>query len=173
MQALDDTEAYPNLQAVLQNTIAGPTTDWPLVAAELRRLLGELAEARAKQPINTHVRLFDLVRHQRAELHTAELITDEEYHWLCYGSGMATSPKGGSPSPRRLEDYDALRARLTAAEADGKRLDWLARNPRSFMGSRPIGCPDKIAGCLVGHYAKPTLDEIRAAIDAAMNRPAT
>jgi len=52
----------------------------------------------------------------RSELHEQNLITDEEYAWLSGGSPMATDPKGGSPSPRRLEDYDALRARLTAAE---------------------------------------------------------
>lgn len=61
--------------------------------------------------INTNVRLFDLVRHQRAALHEDELITDEEYAWLC-GSGMAGSPQGGSPSPRRLEDYDRMREQL-------------------------------------------------------------
>ena len=63
--------------------------------------------------INTNVRLFDLVRHQRAALHGDELITDEEYAWLC-GSEMAMSPQGGSPSPRRLEDYDRMREQLEA-----------------------------------------------------------
>ena len=63
--------------------------------------------------INTNVRLFDLVRHQRAALHEDELITDEEYAWLC-GSEMAMSPQGGSPSPRRLEDYDRTHEQLEA-----------------------------------------------------------
>lgn len=57
--------------------------------------------------INTNVRLFDLVRYMRSELHEQDLITDEEYAWLC-GSEMASSKQGGSPSPRRLEDYDGL-----------------------------------------------------------------
>jgi len=70
----------------------------------------------AKPAINTHVRLFDLVRYQRSELHRAELITDEEYTWLCTGP-MAMSPKGGSPSRQRLEDYDELAANHKAALA--------------------------------------------------------
>lgn len=68
-------------------------------------------------PINTHVRLFDLVRYMRSELHQAELITDEEYSWLCAESELATAPEGGSPSPRRLEDYDDLRKKLTEKDA--------------------------------------------------------
>ena len=64
---------------------------------------------RDKPAINTNVRLFDLVRHMRAELHIQDLITDEEYYWLCSEASMANSPDGGSPSPRRLEDYDKLR----------------------------------------------------------------
>lgn len=82
----------------------------------------------AKLPaINTSLRLFDLVRYMRSELHEAGLITDEEYSWLCHDSPMATDPKGGSPSRSRLEEYDELRARcaeLTAAlEKEKGRLD--------------------------------------------------
>ncbi len=73
------------------------------------------AEARVKEcKINTNVRLFDLVRHMRLELHRENLITDDEYSWLCSEAGMSKDTKGGSPSPRRLEDYDALRAQLAA-----------------------------------------------------------
>jgi hypothetical protein len=79
-------------------------------------------EARAKQPLNTHVRLFDLVRQQRSELHQADLITDDEYVWLSGGAKLASDPKGGSPSPRRLEDYDEMRSRLTAADELAKAL---------------------------------------------------
>lgn len=60
-----------------------------------------------KANINTNMRLFDLVRFMRSELHEQNLITDEEHAWLCH-SEMATSKQGGSPSPRRLEDYDRL-----------------------------------------------------------------
>lgn len=58
--------------------------------------------------INTNVRLFDLVRFMRSELHDANLITDQEYGWLCAEAPMAKGQ--GSPSPRRLEDYDEVKA---------------------------------------------------------------
>lgn len=62
------------------------------------------------------VRLFDLVRYARSYLHESELITDEEYTWLCSDAPLARSAEGGSPSPRRLEAYDAVRTRLTRME---------------------------------------------------------
>lgn len=65
--------------------------------------------------INTHTRLFDLVRFMRSELHEAELITDEEYSWLLSEAKMAKGK--GSPSPRRLEDYDRIRERTKQLEA--------------------------------------------------------
>lgn len=43
-------------------------------------------------------RLFDLVRHQRAELHDEGLITDEEYAMLASEQGAV----------ERLETYDEL-----------------------------------------------------------------
>jgi len=49
-----------------------------------------------------NLRLLDLVRYQRSELHEAGLITDEEYASLA-------SEKG---SVSRLESYDTLRDRL-------------------------------------------------------------
>lgn len=69
-----------------------------------------------KEDINTNTRLFDLVRYMRAELHDADLITDAEYAWLTIDAEMAKSPEGGSPSPRRLEDYDYLKANMIALE---------------------------------------------------------
>ncbi len=65
--------------------------------------------------INTNVRLFDLVRFMRSELHEAELITDQEYGWLCAEAPMAKGQ--GSPSPRRLEGYDEIRAKMKRMEA--------------------------------------------------------
>jgi hypothetical protein len=62
-----------------------------------------------KSEINTSERLFDLVRYMRGQLYEAELIDDREYFWLCSGSPMANSPKGGSPSRKRLEEYDEMR----------------------------------------------------------------
>lgn len=56
-----------------------------------------------------NLRLFDLVRHQRHELHKAELITNEEY------ASLMTDPRAdgpGSPSPRRIESYDQMRSKL-------------------------------------------------------------
>lgn len=55
-------------------------------------------------------RLFDMVRHQRHDLHRAELITDEEYAYLLTEGG------GPNGSVHRLEAYDGIRERLTAAE---------------------------------------------------------
>jgi hypothetical protein len=71
--------------------------------------------------INTHQRLFDLVRYMRSELHEAELITDEEYAWLAAEAPMAKG--SGSPSPRRLEDYDDVRANLAKADSRIARLE--------------------------------------------------
>jgi hypothetical protein len=80
----------------------------------------ETATLRQQQPVNTHVRLFDLVRYMRAELHKADLITDQEYVWLCTEAPMAKG--AGSPSPRRLEDYDVLKSELEDAKAKIKAL---------------------------------------------------
>lgn len=87
------------------------------VRAKMQQIERERDEAReqiASCAINTNVRLFDLVRYMRSELHQASLITDEEYSWLCNGCEMANSPQGGSPSPRRLEDYDVMSEQLEA-----------------------------------------------------------
>lgn len=51
-------------------------------------------------------RLFDLVRHQRAELHEADLISDEEYAALATATG----------SVDRLHKYDDMRERIIALE---------------------------------------------------------
>jgi len=75
----------------------------------------------------THVRLFDLVRYSRGYLHEADLITDDEYAWLC---GAPLAKGAGSPSPRRLEDYDDLRAKLTEGEARFEEARVLATNYR-------------------------------------------
>lgn len=66
--------------------------------------------------INTNTRLFDLVRFMRSELHLAHLITNDEYAWLSYGSPM--NKGGGSPSVRRLQDYDNIRKELATVTAE-------------------------------------------------------
>lgn len=90
------------------------TTQLSHAIAERDQLRAEVERLTKKQPINTHVRLFDLVRFMRTELHAADLITNDEYAWLCQHT-FPGDPKAGSPSPRRLEDYDDLRAQLAAA----------------------------------------------------------
>ena len=58
--------------------------------------------------IKTNKRLFDLVRFQRSELLEAGLITEDEYLYILSDAPLAKG--GGSPSPRRLEDYDQVKA---------------------------------------------------------------
>lgn len=58
--------------------------------------------------IKTNKRLFDLVRYQRSELLEAGLITEDEYLYILSDAPLAKG--GGSPSPRRLEDYDQVKA---------------------------------------------------------------
>lgn len=88
--------------------------------------IDELNQSGGEKPaINTNVRLFDLVRFMRSELHQADLITDEEYSWLCR-SEMAQGPQGGSPSPRRLEDYDQLQAKCESLRVALEKLHWVA-----------------------------------------------
>lgn len=84
---------------------------------ELTRLRNRVAEALEMTKPNQ--RLFDLVRHQRSELLDAGLITSEEYAALVASTapGVPMPPNGGSPSPRRLEDYDRAKAAF-AAERD-------------------------------------------------------
>lgn len=65
--------------------------------------------------INTNTRLMDLVRYQRSELLHAGLISEEEYEWLLNAPSEGNHGQG-SPSPRRLEDYDQIRERLTNSE---------------------------------------------------------
>ncbi len=99
----------------------------------LPRLTDELNQCRLDHQgpvhINSNVRLFDLVRYMRSELHQAKLITDEEFTWLSALAELATSPEGGSPSPRRLEDYDGLRDRLASV------LDTLGSIARQKLSS--------------------------------------
>ena len=80
------------------------------IAGYLDSADAQIEELRKGSAINTNVRLFDLVRYMRSELHEAELITDEEYAWLLSEAPMARGK--GSPSPRRLEDYDEIRTEL-------------------------------------------------------------
>lgn len=84
--------------------------------------------------INSNVRLFDLVRYMRSELHQADLINDSEYFWLCAEAELATSPEGGSPSRDRLEDYDELREQLNAQIKHSEKLAQLLEDPLRIGG---------------------------------------
>jgi hypothetical protein len=61
-----------------------------------------------------HTRLFDLVRYMRSELLEAGLITEREYSYVLGEDPLAQGV--GSPSPRRLEDYDDIRNHLDSLE---------------------------------------------------------
>jgi predicted nuclease with TOPRIM domain len=61
------------------------------------------------KPILDSIRLFDLVRFQRHQLHDEGLITNEEYSALVSGAPGAVS---------RLESYDEIRSRLDQAKED-------------------------------------------------------
>ena len=82
-----------------------------------------------KSDINTNARLFDLVRYQRMELFEAELITSDEYDWLAHGCKLAKG--AGSPSSRRLEDYDRIITRMDKMEKALKEIS--AQNLRAEM----------------------------------------
>lgn len=124
-----------------------------------------------KPAINTNVRLFDLVRYMRAELHEDELITDEEYGWLCAGSPMATSPKGGSPSRERLEDYDELRKQNAQLRAELD--DLLERTKLMIADTRRVTGTENEAGPLAAdvqiafNRLRAELEEVRRALAAA------
>lgn len=99
--------------------------DYDDVRAQLRATIAEkdreIERLKADKPaINTNVRLFDLVRYARAYLHGEQLIDMEEYAWLCGEAPM--SKGGGSPSPRRLEDYDKIREREKQQAAELARM---------------------------------------------------
>jgi hypothetical protein len=57
--------------------------------------------------LTDYQRMWDLVRYKRSALHDAGLITDTEFALL-----VSAEDGGGSPSPRRLETYDALRRQV-------------------------------------------------------------
>ena len=84
------------------DTVLAHATDFPCSVADADAACAEVAALRAENE-----RMRDLVRYQRAELHAAKLITDEEYATLLSDHGAVA----------RLEGYDALRARVATLEA--------------------------------------------------------
>ncbi len=85
-------------------------------------------------------RMTDLVRYQRAELHEANLITDDEYAQLCSIDGSRV----------RLETYDDLRDELAEVKK-GTLVTW----PDGTQSNVPRVELDKWVGRL-----KETLDKV-------------
>lgn len=149
------TEAHLRLANQL---IGSPPSSlvWARVIADSEARAVEAATK--KQPISTHLRQFDLVRFMRRELLDAELITEEEYAWLCMESPMARG--GGSPSPRRLEDYDKLRERVRVLEESIKdALCEICNGPLN-----PMALPSCKRSCLETAYSR---------LNSALATPAT
>lgn len=90
--------------------------------------------------INSNVRMFDLVRYSRQYLHEAQLITDEEYFWLCQDAEFTSSDGNGSPSRKRLEDYDDLMTKLNLS-ASGDTLVTELSNRLSYIRKRVSSNP--------------------------------
>ncbi len=132
---------------------------------------GPPSDAAELLPLNQRER--DLLRYCRCELHQAGLVTDEEYtEMLNWGSN---GPGGGSPSARRLEDYDQLRASLaqSKAQVDGLRqrmteLVALVRQVEHNTKAIPTDEPG-IRAMLDGFCL--SLDGIADLIDAALAQP--
>jgi hypothetical protein len=124
--------------------------------------------------INTNVRLFDLVRFMRSELHEAELITDEEYSWLLSESPMTKGK--GSPSPRRLEDYDEIRAKMKRMESalrasityDEARFERIRHKCFGDVPDRMKGQPDTWVESVLEVAEETTGEEFRKLRDSAL-----
>lgn len=93
--------------------IQAPPSETPVAKSGFTAPAGSPLSGKTK-PEKINVRLFDLCRFQRQELLMAELITMAEYMWL--SGGCFLSQGQGSPSPRRLENYDEIRKYLSALE---------------------------------------------------------
>jgi hypothetical protein len=109
------------------------TTDLRAKAAaaiDLPRVDPDTDDTMGKTIPITERRLFDLVRYMRSELQDAGLITMGEWTWLTTGA-TPDVPGAGSPSRKRLEEYDELAARLAAmtAERDELKAFQLGRPP--------------------------------------------
>ena len=103
-------EALREERAALQSEAQWTGEQLAGVRAERDALREELERMKADAKLNQ--RLYDLVRQMRAELHNEGLIDREEY-------ARFASAKGGV---QRLEDYDAIRARMESAEREAAAL---------------------------------------------------
>ena len=102
---------------------AWPSMTWREFSEALA--LARSSEATRKPAFATdYQRMWDLCRHQRAELLDANLITREEFSSLL-SDETASKPGQGSPSARRLEIYDELRATSATLLKERDELDAL------------------------------------------------
>lgn len=100
------------------------------------RLLAAYQEGK-KEGEAHKLRLLDLVRYQRAELHEAGLITMDEY-------AMLAGEKG---SRERLENYDDLRERIKTLEEALKPFSGYATEVARFYGRGDIEDSEAFAAC--------------------------
>ena len=114
-----------DVKAALAGGVAHSRSRLELALTRYQKRYNKLTLCPEMPSIKTDVRLFDLVRYMRSELHQANLITDAEFAWLLQANPGEPS-QDGSPSRERLESYDELRARLEEAESrlkDQKGMD--------------------------------------------------
>jgi chromosome segregation ATPase len=115
--------------------------------------------------LTDYQRMWDLVRHQRAALVDAGLITALEYALLVSHESTVTNA-AGSPSPRRLESYDELRAKLAEVEAERDQLrhSWgaAARTVRALREELECGSDEESLPKLQAFLATLTAERKRA-----------
>jgi len=119
----------------------------------------------SSDPIRTSIdqRLWDLVRHQRAELHDEDLITDEEYAALAFDHGAVG----------RLESYDELRADRDRLAADALSTRKAILFILEAVGLEPPNDPDASAETMDPHVcAQVARDSISLAWRTARERRA-
>lgn len=104
-------------------------------------------------------RMWDLVRVQRHALLDANLITRDEYAELL-AAETSSQPGTGSPSPRRLESYDEVRAKLEQAETTAAQLREAIRPLVEFAEH----CRVHSASLLLTHKATAALEAVPAAM---------
>lgn len=122
---IGSTEVTSNLLKDVKTALAGGVAHarsrLELALTRYSKKFNKLTLCPKMPSIKTDVRLFDLVRYMRSELHQAELITDDEYAWLC-SANPGEDTADGSPSRERLETYDELRLELNSWQAMAESL---------------------------------------------------
>jgi hypothetical protein len=133
------------LEIVQEHFPIFPTACARAITALLREREEEIGRLKASRPVKDGERLLDLVRYSRHALHEEGLITDQEY----------TELMGVHASPRRLEGYDEVRTKLTAAAAALAKKDEALR--RIVAGCR-LNAPGSSMLPEIARIAKEALD---------------